>query len=80
MGLSIHDVAREASLSCETILEVLTSPSALEPEVVRFVMQTIRKSGYLDTFSRWKNRDERVNRHPDLGVRLSINYGNISGN
>ncbi len=60
MGLSIHDVAREASLSCETILEVLTSPSALEPEVVRFVMQTIRKSGYLDTFSRWKNRDERA--------------------
>lgn len=60
MGLSIHDVAREASLSCETILEVLTSPSALEPEVVRFVMQTIRKSGYLDTFSRWKNRDERT--------------------
>lgn len=60
MGLSIHDVAREASLSCETILEVLASPSALEPEVVRFVMQTIRKSGYLETFSRWKRRDERM--------------------
>ncbi|HHU37390.1 MAG TPA: LacI family transcriptional regulator [Treponema sp.] len=58
MRLSIHDVAREASLSCETILEVLTSPSSLEPEVVRFVMQTIRKSGYLDTFLPWKKRSD----------------------
>ena len=54
MAVSIHDVAREASLSCETILEVLISPSSLEPEVVRFVMKTIRSTGYLDTFSRWK--------------------------
>lgn len=58
MGLSIHDVAREASLSCETILEVLISPSALDPEVVRFVMQTIRKSGYLETFAPWKKRGD----------------------
>ncbi len=54
MAVSIHDVAREASLSCETILEVLVSPSSLEPEVVRFVMKTIRETGYLETFSRWK--------------------------
>jgi LacI family transcriptional regulator len=54
MGVSIHDVARASSLSCETILEVLVSPSSLEPEVVRFVMKTIRETGYLETFSRWK--------------------------
>jgi len=54
MALSIHDVAAETSLSCETILEVLVTPSALEPEVVRFVMKTIRESGYLETFGRWK--------------------------
>ncbi len=54
MAMSIRDVAKAASISCETILEVLVSPSALEPEVVRFVMQTIRDTGYLDTFSRWK--------------------------
>ncbi len=54
MAVSIHDVAREASLSCETILEGLISPSSLEPEVVRFVMETIRKTGYLETFARWK--------------------------
>lgn len=54
MAVSIHDVAKEASLSCETILEVLISPSSLEPEVVRFVMKTIRETGYLDTFARWR--------------------------
>ncbi len=54
MAVSIHDVAKEASLSCETILEVLTSPSSLEPEVVRFVMKKIRETGYLETFGRWK--------------------------
>jgi len=54
MGVSIHDVARAASLSCETILEVLVSPSSLEPEVVRFVMKTIRETGYLETFAKWK--------------------------
>ncbi|HOT61398.1 MAG TPA: substrate-binding domain-containing protein [Treponemataceae bacterium] len=53
-AVSIRDVASRASLSCETILEVLTTPSSLEPEVVRFVMQTIRDSGYLDTFDRWR--------------------------
>lgn len=54
MAVSIRDVARAASLSCETILEVLVSPSSLEPEVVRFVMKTIRETGYFETFSRWK--------------------------
>lgn len=54
MPVSIHDVAKATSLSCETILEALITPSALEPEVVRHVMQTIRQTGYLDTFSRWK--------------------------
>jgi len=54
MAVSIHDVAKKASLSCETILEGLVSPSSLEPEVVRFVMKTIRETGYLDTFSKWK--------------------------
>jgi len=54
MAVSIRDVASQASLSCETILEVLISPSAIEPEVVRFVMKTIRETGYLETFSRWK--------------------------
>lgn len=54
MAVSIRDVARAASLSCETILEVLVSPSSLEPEVVRFVMKTIRKTGYFETFARWK--------------------------
>jgi LacI family transcriptional regulator len=62
MSVSIRDVAGAASLSCETILEVLISPSSSEPEVVRFVMQTIRESGYLETFSRWKTgrRDKAV--------------------
>lgn len=54
MAVSIRDVAKAASLSCETILEVLISPSSLEPEVVRFVMKTIRETGYLETFARWK--------------------------
>jgi LacI family transcriptional regulator len=54
MSVSIHDVAKKASLSCETILEVLISPSSSEPEVVRFVMKTIRETGYLETFARWK--------------------------
>ena len=54
MAVSIRDVAKKASLSCETIIEVLISPSAIEPEVVRFVMKTIRETGYLDTFARWK--------------------------
>lgn len=54
MAVSIHDVALSTSLSCETILEGLVTPSALEPEVVRHIMQAIRNSGYLDTFSRWK--------------------------
>jgi LacI family transcriptional regulator len=53
-AVSIRDVAKKSSLSCETILEVLISPSAIEPEVVRFVMKTIRETGYLETFSRWK--------------------------
>lgn len=59
MAVSIYDVAKQASLSCETILEVLVSPSSLEPEVVRFVMKTIRETGYLETYSRWKT-DKRV--------------------
>jgi LacI family transcriptional regulator len=54
MAVSIHDVAKKASLSCETILEVLITPSSLEPEIVRYVMKTIRETGYLETFSRWK--------------------------
>lgn len=54
MAVSIRDVAKAASLSCETILEVLISPSSNEPEVVRFVMKTIRETGYLETFARWK--------------------------
>lgn len=54
MAVSIRDVAEKASLSCETILEVLVSPSSLEPEVVRFVMKTIRETGFLETFARWK--------------------------
>ncbi len=54
MAITIRDVARAASLSCETILEVLVSPSSLEPEVVRHVMRVIRETGYLETFSRWK--------------------------
>lgn len=54
MAISIHDVAKETYLSCETILEVLVSPSSLEPEVVRFVMKTIREIGYLETFAQWK--------------------------
>jgi LacI family transcriptional regulator len=54
MAVSIRDVAEKASLSCETILEVLVSPSSLEPEVVRFVMKTIRETRYLETFARWK--------------------------
>ena len=54
MAISIRDVAKKASLSCETILEVLISPSAIEPEVVRFVMKTIRETQYLETFARWK--------------------------
>ena len=54
MAVSIHDVAKKASLSCETILEALITPSSLEPEIVRFVMKTIRETGYLETFSRWK--------------------------
>ena len=54
MAVSIRDVAKKASLSCETILEVLISPSAIEPEVVRFVMKTIRETQYLETFARWK--------------------------
>lgn len=55
MAISIHDVACEARLSCETILEGLISPSSLEPEVVRFVMETIRRTGYLETFARWRD-------------------------
>lgn len=54
MAVSIRDVAKQSSLSCETILEGLIAPSALEPEVVRFIMKNIRESGFLDTFSRWK--------------------------
>lgn len=54
MAVSIHDVATQASLSCETILEGLITPSALEPEVVRFIMKNIRETGYLETFARWK--------------------------
>ena len=54
MAVSIRDVAKAASLSCETILEVLISPSSYEPEVVRFVMKTIRETNYLETFMRWK--------------------------
>lgn len=54
MSISIHDVANATSLSCETILEGLVTPSALEPEVVRHIMQAIRSSGYLETFARWK--------------------------
>ncbi len=54
MSVSIHDVAKATSLSCETILEGLVTPSALEPEVVRHIMQAIRSTGYLDTFARWK--------------------------
>ena len=54
MSVSIHDVAKATSLSCETILEGLVTPSALEPEVVRHIMQAIRNTGYLDTFARWK--------------------------
>jgi len=54
MAVSIRDVAKAASLSCETILEVLISPSSYEPEVVRFVMKTIRETNYLETFLRWK--------------------------
>lgn len=53
-AVSIRDVAKKACLSCETILEVLISPSSIEPEVVRFVMKTIRETGYLETFARWK--------------------------
>ncbi|ULQ58783.1 substrate-binding domain-containing protein [Brucepastera parasyntrophica] len=54
MAVSIRDVAEKASLSCETILEGLISPSTLDPEVVRFIMKTIRETGYLETFMRWK--------------------------
>jgi len=54
MAVSIHDVAQATSLSCETILEGLITPSALEPEVVRHIMRAIRTSGYLDTFMSWK--------------------------
>lgn len=54
MAVTIRDVAKAASLSCETILEVLISPSSYEPEVVRFVMKTIRETNYLETFMRWK--------------------------
>ncbi len=54
MSVSIHDVAKTISLSCETIIEALISPSSLEPEVVRHIMKHIRESGYLDTFLRWK--------------------------
>ncbi|HOC30044.1 MAG TPA: LacI family DNA-binding transcriptional regulator [Treponemataceae bacterium] len=54
MAVTLSDVAKHASLSRETILEVLVSPSSIEPEVVRFVMQTIRETGYLETFAPWK--------------------------
>ena len=73
MSISIHDVARESSLSCETILETLVTPSALEPEVVRFVMQTIRKSGYLQTFSRWK-----TGKHNSMVAVLTPSVGSAS--
>ncbi|HNQ96967.1 MAG: substrate-binding domain-containing protein [Spirochaetales bacterium] len=59
MAVSIRDVAKVASVSCESILEALISPSSLEPEVVRFVMQTIRTSGFLETFSHWKKGEQR---------------------
>lgn len=68
MAVSIHDVAKQASLSCETILEGLVSPSSLEPEVVRFIMQTIRESGYLETFSRWKTEK----RQPSIVVLVPM--------
>ncbi len=54
MALSIRDVALSTSLSCETILEGMITPSALEPEVVRHIMHAVRTSGYLETFARWK--------------------------
>ncbi len=57
MAVSLHDVAHAASLSCETLLEGLVSPSSLEPEVVRHVMKHIRESRYLETFDRWKQSE-----------------------
>jgi len=57
MAVSLHDVAHAASLSCETLLEGLVSPSSLEPEVVRHVMKHIRQSKYLETFDRWKQSE-----------------------
>lgn len=54
MPVTLNDVANATSLSCETILEGLITPSALEPEVVRHIMQAIRSTGYLDTFAQWK--------------------------
>jgi LacI family transcriptional regulator len=75
MAVSIHDVAKAASLSCETILEVLVSPSSLEPEVVRFVMKTIRETGYLETFAPWKTD----RRGPSIAV-LAPMFDTASGN
>ncbi len=74
MAVSIHDVAKTTSLSCETILEALVSPSSLEPEVVRFVMKTIREIGYLETFGRWKT-DKR---NASIAVLTSI-FDSASG-
>ncbi len=54
MAMTLHELAEKASLSCETLLEALITPSSLEPEVVRHVMKTISRTKYLDSFAIWK--------------------------
>lgn len=54
MAKTLSEVAKISSLSQETILEALVSPSSLEPEVVRYVMKRLLDSGYLEIFKPWK--------------------------